>query len=439
MKIRYIRDWIIRVAVGGMAACLPLNASAGSADITGITENETAYRLSGPTEFTKVRNTVKLIGSFKPSPAFQARAAVRSWYDAVFDLERNYPENVRRDLEYELSIREAVADISLNDNMDLRAGLQQIVWGEAPGVFITDVVNPRDYREFVLPKAEDMRIPLWAVDCTYTASAFAVEGVWIPFYKQNRLAQAGSEFEMYHAPPPPGAVIVYEPAKMPSRTIENSEAGVRISSLADGWDVSLFYFYAFNRFSVYFRRTGFDSELNRPVTVISPRITRVQITGATVTKSWDRIVLKGEAAYTMHTFLEARDRTDSDGVVTGRVLDYLAGLDYAFDSFDVYSGLTGNVQSAPRAGVRDDRASTYAFLDAKSSATVLGEKFRFDALVMAGVSGSADYRISPTVTWEAARNTEFEAGADVFSGKPYGLFGQFDHHDRVRAAVRYAF
>jgi len=40
----------------------------------------------------------------------------------------------------------------------VRLGRQQIVWGEAIGTFVTDVVNPKDFREFVLPDFSELRI-----------------------------------------------------------------------------------------------------------------------------------------------------------------------------------------------------------------------------------------------------------------------------------------
>ena len=78
----------------------------------------------------------------------------------------------------------------------MRVGRQQIVWGEAIGTFITDVVNPKDFREFILPEFTELRIPIWALDFTYRlAPNVTFEGVWTPDTMSNRLAKKGAEYQ----------------------------------------------------------------------------------------------------------------------------------------------------------------------------------------------------------------------------------------------------
>ena len=53
------------------------------------------------------------------------------------------------------------------DNFDLRIGKQQIIYGKAEGVFITDVVSPKDLREFLLPDFEEIRMGITAAKLSY--------------------------------------------------------------------------------------------------------------------------------------------------------------------------------------------------------------------------------------------------------------------------------
>ncbi|MDD3903940.1 MAG: hypothetical protein PHO09_09710, partial [Sphaerochaeta sp.] len=46
-------------------------------------------------------------------------------------------------------LKEAYFDFYFS-NIDLRVGKQTIIWGEAEGAFITDIVSPRDMRSFIL-------------------------------------------------------------------------------------------------------------------------------------------------------------------------------------------------------------------------------------------------------------------------------------------------
>ena len=58
------------------------------------------------------------------------------------------------DKDLELGLRETYLDIYF-DSIDLRVGKQQIIWGKADGVFITDIVSPKDLREFLLPDFDE--------------------------------------------------------------------------------------------------------------------------------------------------------------------------------------------------------------------------------------------------------------------------------------------
>jgi len=63
----------------------------------------------------------------------------------------------------DLELRELYIDTELAGAY-WRLGKQQIVWGQADGLRVLDVINPLDFREFILPKFEDHRIPLWTAN-----------------------------------------------------------------------------------------------------------------------------------------------------------------------------------------------------------------------------------------------------------------------------------
>ena len=47
------------------------------------------------------------------------------------------------------------------DRAQWRIGKQQVVWGQADGLKVLDVVNPQSFRAFILEDFEDSRLPLW--------------------------------------------------------------------------------------------------------------------------------------------------------------------------------------------------------------------------------------------------------------------------------------
>ena len=62
----------------------------------------------------------------------------------------------------------------------LRAGKQQVVWGQADGLKVLDVVDPQDFREFILPSFEDSRIPLWTLNGEIPIGPAQLQLLWIP-------------------------------------------------------------------------------------------------------------------------------------------------------------------------------------------------------------------------------------------------------------------
>jgi len=57
-------------------------------------------------------------------------------------------------------------DWLIGNGFALRLGKQQIVWGETDGLKLLDVMNPQNFREFILDEFEDSRLPLWSVKYT---------------------------------------------------------------------------------------------------------------------------------------------------------------------------------------------------------------------------------------------------------------------------------
>lgn len=70
------------------------------------------------------------------------------------------------DNDLELGLREAYLDLNFS-NFNLRAGKQQIIWGKAEGVFITDIVSPKDLSEFLLRDFDEIRMGVTSLKAGY--------------------------------------------------------------------------------------------------------------------------------------------------------------------------------------------------------------------------------------------------------------------------------
>src|SRR5438093_10922431 len=200
---------------------------------------EFAYRLHDPGDVSKLKPLGWLDAKYTFSDAVAVRAAVRGWYDAVFDATDRYPANVERDQKTDVSLREALLAVGHGD-FDARIGRQQIVWGEAISVFVTDVVNPKDFREFVLPHFSELRIPIWALDASYRlAEGLSLEAVWTPDTMSNRLPKQGAEFQFARPRFRFRNPVVRLPDDQDEFSLQRSEGGVRLSVLQRGWEVWL--------------------------------------------------------------------------------------------------------------------------------------------------------------------------------------------------------
>src|SRR5690606_3022999 len=85
-------------------------------------------------------------------------------------------------------------------------GKQQIVWGEADGLKVLDIVNPQDFREFVLDDFDRSRIPQWSVNWEVPVKNATVQFVWIPDLTYHKIPEPGSTYEFVSNVPqaPPG-------------------------------------------------------------------------------------------------------------------------------------------------------------------------------------------------------------------------------------------
>src|SRR2546421_4851775 len=280
----------MRRVVIAVALLLGLAASAGADEtdrpawatalrLRGRLAEECAYRLHGPGDVSKLKTLGWLDGKYTFSDAVAVRAAVRGWYDAVFDATDRYPANVERDQKTNISLREALLAVGHGD-FDARIGRQQIVWGEAISVFVTDVVNPKDFREFVLPDFSELRIPIWALGATYRlAPNVTLEGVWTPDTLHNKLPKHGAEFQFAGPEFRFRNPVVRLPDGLDEFSLERSEGGIRLSALRNGWDASLIYYDQADKTPVLFQRRVRQPAPRPDVIVLEPIHPRLHIVG----------------------------------------------------------------------------------------------------------------------------------------------------------------
>ena len=171
--------------------------------VNGYIKNESAFQLRPPEKFSKIENLLELELAGDLMDWGEFRLLTWVLYDAVYDIysedfpqetSAEYGSNFTAGEPLDQIFREIYVDMFFK-SMDVRLGKQQVVWGEAIGLRITDVVNPQDFREFILDDFTDSRIPLWMAKLTYYVGDYTFTGLWIPFFEPDRPALNGSTWE----------------------------------------------------------------------------------------------------------------------------------------------------------------------------------------------------------------------------------------------------
>jgi hypothetical protein len=308
----------------------------------------------------------------------------------------------------------------------VHVGRQQVVWGEAVGVFIADVVNPKDYRQFLIPDFCDIRIPLWAVDAQRSfGSAGMLEVFLAPDPRISRLPVSGAEFQFYG----PLIDIPSSTTSMPRPiTVGNSNIGIRYAWLRGGWDSAIFYHQALS--DVPAISTHLLLATTNPLVSVRKDYPRVSHVGVTSTKPIGGFVLKGEALFTAGERFESSTlgdalRRESLSIMAG--FSYPLCCQYTVDVQYFQTSLFGPSNQIISPGFRSGLSVRVA--DVASLR-------RFKPSILSVVSPNQhDYWISPKLAVRLTSSSFFTIGWNWFNGRIQTQFGQFRNASRIEANV----
>jgi uncharacterized protein DUF1302/sporulation related protein len=400
----------------------------------GMYQLEGAYTTPSPAHGSKFKSLLEagVSGSF--TDAIRWKLSGRFWYDAIYDVTSFYPQRVRDDARFFYGFRETYIDASIGE-FDIRAGRQQIVWGEVVGLFFADVVSARELREFLVRDLSFIRIPQWALRVEWTKGDFHAEAIGIPYMSYDRIGAPGSDF--YPAPPapPPGVGQSIADDQIPPHTLSNGSYGGRISFLAGGYDMALFYYDSVDAAPA-FSRTILPGP---PASFLyQPNHSRIRQAGMTLGKDLGPVVVKTEAVYTMDRRLPVTSPSDADGLVKQDMLDAVVAVEYPFAE-----GARVNLQLFTR-WIPNPDPNLYAAtgFDPGGSLDVSAKALddRLEAEVL-GVWSFKDqgWMARFQLMWYFRKDLRFSLGADAFGGPDTGFFGRYKQSKRYIGEFRYSF
>ncbi|MFU8859986.1 MAG: DUF1302 family protein [Cyclonatronaceae bacterium] len=163
---------------------------AGKASVTnaqvswsGFLENYNAVTTTGRNELISGRNLIRLN---MLAGLTEGRIYISQ------DVRNNYgfsPDSLG------YTLREAWADINFK-NSDLRIGRQIVVWGQADGAFIADLISPVDISEFLTRSFDDLRTGVDAISYTRYFGRNSLQMVINPVFKSYDLPPPGSRWDV---------------------------------------------------------------------------------------------------------------------------------------------------------------------------------------------------------------------------------------------------
>lgn len=417
----------------GLPAAATAEPEAPRTTFFGFFQSELAYNYARPAHWQKFRNTVELGAKGRFDNGMRWVMSGRLYVDPVFAFEDFYNDRVRRDRDFEATLRETYVDTTLG-GWDLRLGRQQVVWGEMVALFFADVVSARDLREFVLPDFDLLRLPQWAARAEYFSGNFKGELLWIPYFTYDDIGKPGDDYFPFVPPAVPGFVTDVRGDRRPADELDHGAYGARATYLIDGWDMAAFYYTA-PSLSPAFSRTVIPGPV--PTLYYRSERNREHQVGATLAKDFGPVVMKGEMVYTANRLFETTDPRDSNGVTPQNFLSYIIGAEFAFASD------TRLTLQAFQTRVFDHNPGI-AIDETETGLTVLVSTRWFHPDVEPEVIyvtslDQTDSMLQARIAWDFRTDWRATVGADIFTGQDTGIFGRFEHTDRVYSELRYSF
>lgn len=398
--------------------------------------NRTGFRLNKPRVFQMSRTYLDVKVRYKFSDHWKLTAEGRAMYDAVDRL--GYPRNGWFEL------RQFLLDGKIK-TVSLSLGLQQTVWGQSDGLRVLDVVNPQDYREFLLEDFLDSRRPLWTVRADIPIKQSSLQVIWIPYFAPGRLPGPGDEFgagESYGlgiinaglttTSPLPFPLKVQK-AQRPPVSLTSSQFGARFSHSFGRWDVTANVFRGWEDIPTpYFGGLEF---LPKPSILITPRFDRKTVLGGTAVTNFGPVVLRMEAGWNFQKSTPVTDFPPQTGFRQHGQFSGVVGVDYSPRPWVWVSGQYFlQFTSAPQASLVLPRYNHLASVYIRTN--FQRETLKPELFILTGLN-QHEYLIRPRLTRSFGDHWSVGLGVDFLGGNPTNPFGFFRSRDRAVFEIKW--
>lgn len=338
------------------------------------------------------------------------------------------------------TMRELYLDLYF-DNFDLRIGKQQVVWGKADGVFITDIVSPLNLTEFLLPDFDEIRTGVIAAKLNYYIGNGTLEAIWIPQFTPTIRPGAGS---IWYVEPDFPAPATFDWSKSEiSPSLENSEFFLKYSAMTSKIDFEIMGGYTWDDNPTMHIQKEFsiDSTTMPPSPslsglLVTPEHHRLTIAGGSFSTEIKGIILRGEAAYYNGKYFQTTDPMAMDALIQKDYLHYVFGLDFSIGNVKMSAQFIQQyILDYNDMMYQDEAVNTATFL---ARYDMLRETLHLEMFSYIGLTNN-DALIRPKVTYDFDDSFSILLGGNIFVGDEQGQFGQYGDNSMVYAKIKYNF
>jgi hypothetical protein len=384
---------------------------------SGYVRNYTGILLKDDNNYSIVQDTFDLrIEHSRGKVAFKANPYIHFFHDKdpVIDIRQSY------------------MDIYL-ESADIRIGKQQIVWGKADGVSITDVISPKDLGEFLLPDFEEIRIGIQALKVDYYMGDNTLEFVWVPTFTPNKIPTSGS---IWYTQPTFATTPTFDYTKktVPSN-LANSEVFLKYSAITSAIDFEIMAGYMWDDDPTMHVNKTIDPTTSQLSLTVIPEHHLLKLGGGSFSTTLASYVVRGEAAYYNGKYFRSEDPTLIDAVVQKDYIHFLLGIDFSISDIKMSLQLVEQkIQNYDELIINDENEDTVTFLISKD---FLRETLRLELFSYIDINNSGSL-VRPKMSYDLTDGFQIITGFDIFNGEE-GKFGQYDDNDMIYSKIKYSF
>ncbi len=370
--------------------------------------------------------------------------------------------------DHDIELDEAYLDIFF-DKFDIRIGNQVFGWGKTDSINPTDNLNAIYLNNAITGDIGEEIIPTFAVKFDYYVNNTTLELVVVPFFQENKLDLIGSDWAIFRHGLftnlvggyfPYASLLDDETQKLLSRlslslfspipptdSPENTQGGLRISSTYKGWDFSLSYIYAYDKYpTLHLSGDLIDAIDNGTVQgyiaglspgeipeIMELKYNRYHMIGLDFASNIGNYGLRGEAAL----FLDKHTYTEKFEAIKRDYLLYVLGIDRQFKgNFYVNLQLVQKIILNYNHEILEDEVLSAMTLYTYKK--FFNEKLNVELRAIYNLN-DGDVFITPRASYKYTDNLEFTIGMNIFEGDDYTIFGYFSDNDQVFFEIKYYF